>query len=175
MRPYETMLRRYRETARGLLGYFPAASTVIPRHRAHLSLFLSFSLTLTHRGYEAVYTAMAWLPPRRSFSYEKQCLVTRRKLLETSALVDDVFFSQPLSLPCPLRNRPAKVPRSREHENYFPPMEKYAGKVYEMFLTRCGELRKMLSFSSRYDRNTNRRLSGARDKSILVSIIPDIA
>lgn len=134
MRPYETMLRRYRETARGLLGYFPAASTVIPRHCTSLSLsLLSHVHTYTYQGYEAVYTAMAWwLPPRRSFSYEKQCLVTRRKLLETSALVDDVFFS-PGPLFTPPTPSQAKVSRSREHENYFTPMEKYALKRIKCF------------------------------------------
>jgi len=48
MRPYETMLRRYRETARGLLGCYPAASTVIlatPRISPPLSRSLSLSLS----------------------------------------------------------------------------------------------------------------------------------
>jgi len=97
MRPYETMLRRYRETARGLRGCFPRSS--LPSS-SPLPSPTTTRWSLSPVGVEGLasgvaLSAQAGVTPRHgrvSVSREKQWPVTRRKLRETRRQPSTMFL-----------------------------------------------------------------------------------
>jgi len=138
MRPYETMLRRYRETARGLLGCYPAASTIIPATlyvslSLSPSLSLSLSLSLSHlSGIEGCVNRYGGYR-HDGVSVTKNNARWHDENCEKRQLSPMFFSFGPFHSPRSLCNRLTEVLRSRE--NYFALTKKIRVETYEIFLT----------------------------------------